>query len=136
MLDPATGKGTVRLDPAFSDPAEQKKPDGAVWLMVGVSEANIRLKDRQEKTTTTPFAMELAVWREAMKVADEIAANGGGALTDPGLIAMQALAKADQLEAGLLILRYKESYRPEFEAWKKEHPNGIRKFVDTWGLQP
>ena len=136
LLDPATGKGKVRLDPAFSDPAEQKKPDGAVWLMVGVSEANIRLKDRQEKTTTTPFGMELAVWREAMKVADEIAANGGGALTDPGLIAMQALAKADQLEAGLLILRYKESYRPEFEAWKKEHPNGIRKFVDTWGLQP
>ena len=136
LLDPATGKGKVRLDPAFSDPAEQKKPDGAVWLMVGVSEANIRLKDRQEKTTTTPFGMELAVWREAMKVADEIAANGGGALTDPGLVAMQALAKADQLEAGLLILRYKESYRPEFEAWKKEHPNGIRKFVDTWGLQP
>lgn len=136
LIDPATGKGTVRLDPAFSDPAEQKKPDGAVWLMVGVSEANIRLKDRQEKTTTTPFAMELAVWQGAMKVADEIAANGGGALTDPGLITMQTLAKADQLEAGLLILRYKESYRPEFEAWKKAHPNGIRKFVDTWGLQP
>ena len=136
LLDPATGKGTVRLDPAFSDPAEQKKPDGAVWLMVGVSEANIRLKDRQEKTTTTPFAMELAVWKAAMNVADEIAANGGGALTDPGLIAMHTLAKADQLEAGLLILRYKESYRPEFEAWKKAHPNGIRKFVDTWGLQP
>ena len=136
LLDPATGKGTVRLDPAFSDPAEQKKPDGAVWLMVGVSEANIRLKDRPEKTTTTPFAIELAVWKAAMKVADEIAANGGGALTDPGLIAMHTLAKADQLEAGLLILRYKESYRPEFEAWKKAHPNGIRKFVDTWGLQP
>ena len=48
----------------------------------------------------------------------------------------ELLAKADQLEAGLLILRYKESYRPEFEAWKKAHPNGIRKFVDTWGLQP
>jgi len=80
--------------------------------------------------------MELAVWKAAMNVADEIAANGGEALTDPGLIAMHTLAKADQLEAALLILRYKESYRPEFEAWKKAHPNGIRKFVDTWGLQP
>ena len=135
-VDQASGKATVRLDPAFSDPAEQKKPDGAVWLMVGMSEANIRSKDLQDKTTTTPFAMELAVWQGAMKVADELAANDGGALTDPGLIAMQSLAKADQLEAGLLILRYKESYRPEFEAWKKAHPNGIRKFVDTWGLQP
>ena len=135
-LDPATGKSTIHLDAAFSAPAEQKKPDGAVWLMVGMSEANIRSKDLQDKTTTTSFAMELAVWKGAMKVADEMAANGGGALTDPGLVAMQTLAKADQLEAGLLLLRYKESYRPEFEAWKKAHPNGIRKFVDTWGLQP
>jgi tetratricopeptide (TPR) repeat protein len=135
-VDPATGKGTVKLDPAFSDPASQKKPDGAVWLIVGISEANIRSKDLKDKTTTTPFAIELAVWRDAMKVADEIAASGGGALTDPGLIAMQTLAKADQLEAGLLLLRYKESYRPEFEAWKKAHPSGIRQFVDTWGLQP
>ena len=135
-LDPVTGKGSVMLDPAFSGPAAQKKPDGAVWLMVGVREANIRAKDVQDKTTTTPFALELAVWQTAMKVADELAANGGGALTDPGLIAMQTLAKADQLEAGLLILRYKESYRPEFEAWKAAHPNGIRQFIDTWGLQP
>lgn len=135
-LDPATGKPTVNLDSAFSDPAEQKKPKGAVWLTLGMAEANLRAKNFQDKTTSTPFAIELASWRMAMKVADELAANGGGAPTDAGLVAMRTLAQADQLEAGLLILRYKESYRPEFEAWKKAHPNGIRKFVDTWGLQP
>ena len=135
-LDPATGKPTINLDAAFSGPAEQKKPDGAVWLALGAAEANLLAKDSKDKTASTPFAIELASWQMAIKVADEIAANGGGALTDPGLIAMQTLAKADQLEAALLILRYKESYRPEFEAWKKTHPNGIRKFVDTWGLQP
>jgi tetratricopeptide (TPR) repeat protein len=136
-LDPATGKPTVKLDSTFSGgPGEQKTADGGAWLMLAMREANIRVKNREDNVTSTPFAIELASWEGAMKVVDEVEAKGGEALTDPGLIAMQMLAKADQLEAGLLILRYKESYRPEFEAWKKAHPNGIRKFVDTWGLQP
>jgi hypothetical protein len=46
------------------------------------------------------------------------------------------LARADQLETALLLLEYKESYRAEFEAWKKAHPDGIRKFIDTYALQP
>ncbi|HEX7982968.1 MAG TPA: tetratricopeptide repeat protein [Duganella sp.] len=136
-LDAATGKPTVNLDSTFSGgPGEQKTADGGAWLMLGMKEANIRVKNREDNITSTPFAIELASWEAAMKASTEIAANGGEALTDPGLVAMQMLAQADQLEAGLLILRYKESYRPEFEAWKKAHPNGIRKFVDTWGLQP
>ncbi|SEO28483.1 Tetratricopeptide repeat-containing protein [Duganella sp. CF517] len=136
-LDPATGKPTVKLDSTFSGgPGEQKTADAGAWLMLGMREASIRAKNRADNVTGSPFAIELASWEGAMKAASEIEAKGGEALTDPGLIAMQTLAKADQLEAGLLILLYKESYRPEFEAWKKEHPNGIRKFVDTWGLQP
>ena len=136
-LDPATGKPTVKLDSTYSGgPGEQKTADGGTWLMLGMGEANIRAKNREGNITSTPFAIELASWEGAMKSVDVIAANGGEAPTDPGLIAMRMLAKADQLEAGLLILQYKESYRPEFEAWKKAHPNGIRKFVDTWGLQP
>lgn len=136
-LDPATGRHRVRFDPTFSGgPSEQKTADAGAWLMLGMREASIRAKNRADNVTSTPFAIELASWEAAMKTVDEIEAKGGEALTDPGLIAMQTLAKADQLEAGLLILLYKESYRPEFEAWKKEHPNGIRKFVDTWGLQP
>lgn len=136
-LEPATGKPSVQLDSTFSGgPGEQKTADGGAWLMLGMREAAIRVKNREDNIASTPFAIELASWEGAMKAASEIEAKGGEALTDPGLIAMQTLAKADQLEAGLLILRYKESYRPEFEAWKKAHPNGIRKFVDTWGLQP
>ena len=136
-LDPATGKPTIKLDSTFSGgPGEQKTADGGTWLMLSMGEANIRAKKCEGNITSTPFAIELASWEGAMKSVDEITAKGGEAPTDPGLIAMRMLAKADQLEAGLLILQYKESYRPEFEAWKKAHPNGIRKFVDTWGLQP
>ncbi len=74
------------------------------------------------------FATALASWTKALSAAGDV--------TEPSLQTMQMLAKADQLEAALLLLQYKESYRDEFEAWKTEHPNGIRKFIDTYGLRP
>lgn len=59
-----------------------------------------------------------------------------GLLGDPNLKTMSMLAKAGQLETALTRLQYKESWRPEVEAWKREHPEGIRKFVDAYGLRP
>jgi hypothetical protein len=35
-----------------------------------------------------------------------------------------------------MLLQYRESWRAEFEAWKKANPNGIRKFVNTYALRP
>jgi hypothetical protein len=35
-----------------------------------------------------------------------------------------------------MLLQYRESWRAEFEAWKKMHPDGIRKFVNTYALRP
>lgn len=136
VMDPATGKFTIRLDDKFSSPAEQKSPDGAVWLMLAMQEANIRGKNREDKLADQPFAIELASWQGAMKVADELAANGAGEVTDPNLKTMRMLAKAGQLETALMLLQYRESWRPEFEAWKREHPDGVRKFVDAYGLRP
>jgi Tfp pilus assembly protein PilF len=135
-VDSDTGKPVVNLDPSLNGAAAQKSPDGALWLMVGMTQANLLLKNREAKGADKPFAIELAAWEGAMKVADEIAGNGGGEVADPALKTMRMLAKAGQLETALLLLQYKESWRPEFEAWKKENPNGIRKFIDTYGLRP
>ncbi|RFP12763.1 MULTISPECIES: tetratricopeptide repeat protein [unclassified Duganella] len=135
-MDPATGKFTIHLDDKFSPPAEQKSPDGAVWLALALKESNIRSKNREDKVADKPFAIELASWQGAMQVADELAANGAGEVTDPNLKTMRMLAKAGQLETALMLLQYKESWRLEFEAWKREHPDGIRKFVDAYGLRP
>lgn len=136
VMDPETGKFTINLDPAFSGPADQKGIDGAVWLMLAATESNLRGKNRADKVADKPFAIELASWEGAMKVADELAAKGNPELTDPNLKTMHMLAKAGQLETALMLLQYKESWRPEFEAWKREHPEGIRKFVDAYGLRP
>jgi hypothetical protein len=31
---------------------------------------------------------------------------------------------------------YRESYRPEFEQWKRAHPDGVQAFVAAYGLRP
>lgn len=128
--DPADGKYTINLDPSFAGEEGKKSVDGAVWLALAA--AQISAHDKHETT----FASELASWQMALSVADGAAAKDGAQLSDPALKQLQMLAKADQLEAALLLLQYKESWRPEFEAWKKEHPQGIRKFVDTYALRP
>jgi hypothetical protein len=84
----------------------------------------------------SPFQIEVEGWRNSMKVAAEIRTNSDKQLTDPALVSMQMLAQADQLESAVLLLLYKESFRPELEAWKKSHPNGIKTFVDAYGLRP
>ena len=91
---------------------------------------------RDGKASGTPFATELASWRTAFKVVDELSAKDGGELQDPALKTMQMLARADQLEPALLLLQYKESWRAEFEAWKTAHPDGVRKFIDAYQLRP
>jgi len=132
VFDSATGKYTVSVNP---DAADKDSADLAVWMSLALTDVSYRNDQRLGKTTQSPFAADLVAWTLAMKVADQSAGNGAQ-LKDPGLQAMQMLYKADQLEAALLLLRYKESYRPELEAWKKEHPHGVRTFVATYGLAP
>jgi tetratricopeptide (TPR) repeat protein len=133
VYDAQSSKYTVHVN--GPEGAEKKDADLAVWMMLAIGDAQYRSDKQQSKTTLSPFAADLAAWSNAMKVADEVAANGLQ-LKEPGLQAMQTLYKADQLEPALLLLRYKESYRPELEAWKKEHPHGVRTFIATYGLAP
>lgn len=135
-LDPVTRTANLSVDPSLASSDPKKQPDSAIWLALALQQAQQRKAASEGKASKTPFASELASWQKALAVAGEITANGGGELTDPGLKTMQMLARADQLETALLLLEYKESYRAEFEAWKKAHPDGIRKFIDTYALQP
>jgi tetratricopeptide (TPR) repeat protein len=132
-LDPATGKGVVEVE---REGSEQKSADFTVWLALAVSESNKMVERQKGESGASPFAVQLSAWTGALKVADELAANGGGELTEDGLKTMRMLAKADQLEAAILLLQYRESYRPDLERWKAEHPNGVKKFIDMYGLRP
>lgn len=129
-VDPATRTLNLQIDPSLKalDPARQ--PDAAFWMALAAQQA------LEGKAGAAPFASEVAAWRQALTVADELSAKGGGELQDPALKTLHMLAKADQLEPALLLLQYKESWRAEFEAWKTAHPEGVRKFIDAYQLRP
>ncbi len=126
------GKLAIQMDAEFNVKDYQQVPEGAVWLAVAMYEINARAKNPAGQ----PFAIELAAWRTALQAVDEVVAKGGQDIKDPALLNLRQLARDDQLEAGLLLLEYHESWRAEFEAWKKAHPDGIRKFVNTYALRP
>jgi len=126
------GKLAIQMDAEFNGKDNQQVPEGAVWLAVAMYELNARAKNPADQ----PFAIELAAWRTALQAVDEVVAKGGQDIKDPALLNLRQLARDDQLEAGLLLLEYRESWRAEFEAWKKAHPDGIRKFVNTYALRP
>ncbi|GGC64037.1 tetratricopeptide repeat protein [Undibacterium terreum] len=133
QFDKANNKYNIYVDsPAKSDDS----PDTPVWLAYALSLSKAQTENMTGKSKASPFSMEVAAWRIAMIVADEINASTGKKLTDAALQKMQTLAQANQLEPAILLLMYSESYRPEFESWKKANPNGIRAFVNTYGLRP
>jgi tetratricopeptide (TPR) repeat protein len=107
-------------------------PDFGVRLMLGGIEANMR----QAKKGQTPYEIELEAWRGALQVADELKANTGKELSDPALRQIQALAREGQLEPAILILMFRQSYRPALDAWVAAHPGGVKIFIDRFGLRP
>jgi tetratricopeptide (TPR) repeat protein len=121
------GKPTVEMTEGDAG----QVPDQAFWLMHAVTVANAA-----KQPQTSPYQVELQAWQAAFKMVAEERAKGAPVPSDPGLIAMEKLAADGQLEPAILLLMYHESYRPELEAWKKTHPDGIRAFVVSTGLRP
>jgi tetratricopeptide (TPR) repeat protein len=124
------GKYTVNID----EPADKNKetPDFGMRLMLGVSEVKLR----GENKAAQAWNIELTSWREALLVADELKANTGKDLSDPALRQIQAMARDGQLEPAILILMFRQSYRPALEAWLAAHPRGVKEFIDRYGLRP
>ena len=135
-LDAKTGKANVTLAAEFKGAKVEANSDYAVWLAYALAQANALTTAAKEGRTLSPFVQELAGWGTALKVAAELAEKGGPPLSSPVLLALRGLKSPADLEAAVLLLMYREAYRPEFEAWKKAHPNGIRQFVADYRLMP
>jgi tetratricopeptide (TPR) repeat protein len=124
------GKYTVNIDEPVAK--KQDTPDFGMRLMLGVSEVKLR----GENKAAQAWDIELTSWREALLVADELKANTGQDLSDPALRQIQAMARDGQLEPAILILMFRQSYRPALEAWGAAHPRGVKEFIDRYGLRP
>jgi tetratricopeptide (TPR) repeat protein len=84
----------------------------------------------------SPCRAELSAWTSALELLDSVAKEKKKEPKDKAWLQLRAIKQAGELEAALLLLQYREAYRPEFEAWKKAHPGGVESFIDTWQLRP
>jgi len=125
------GKYTLEVDEAD---LQAGTPDAAFRVSLGLGEVQARQNDTAGATPS--FEIELAAWRTALKIADELKARDGKRLVDPALLRMQGFARDGQLEPAILLLLYRESYRPALEAWIAAHPGGVKTFIDRYGVRP
>jgi len=132
VVQGADGKFTINVDKSVAESANT--PNYAIRLALAMGEVNLR-KDAAAKGRS-PYEIELDAWRLALKVMDEAGAAGGEGVSDPALLQMQALARDGQLEPAILLLMFRQSFRPALEAWLAANPGGVKLFIDRYGLQP
>lgn len=130
----ADGNAKVNIDPEYSDAS--KSAEGSLWLLLGLKQANDMMAQKEGKGDANTLVAETARWRMGFKVVDEAIAKGEPGLQTPALKTLQMLENDGELETALLLLTYRESWRPALEAWKRDNPQGIRKFVDKYALRP
>lgn len=135
-IDPKTGGVKVEMEPKAPDAKHAGRVDDGFWMMLALSQASGELKAQKKEGGMTPFAIELAAWQAAFDGVARMETKESLSLQDPALLALRKLADAGQLETALLLLQYKEAYRPELEAWKATHPEGVRKFINVYHLMP
>jgi tetratricopeptide (TPR) repeat protein len=134
----ADGKRNVEIDPKYGDLLKERSADAAFWLALGRAQADGAWQARHDNSGKTPFQIDLAAWQAAFKASAQPQEKTGKTepLRDPALLMLGKLADAGQLETALLLLQYKEAYRPELEAWKTAHPDGVRQFINAYHLMP
>ncbi|MFC5548708.1 tetratricopeptide repeat protein [Massilia aerilata] len=128
----ADGKATISIDGDLQKASGTA--DNAIRLALAMAEVNARKP--KDGARASPFEIERQAWRLAMTVADETVANGAAPMTDPALLTMQGMARDGELEPAIFILLYKEAYRPEYERWLAAHPDGVKVFIERYGLRP
>jgi Tfp pilus assembly protein PilF len=122
----AAGKPGIELNEAVTKQTDTA--DSAFWLSFAML---------QIQNTKPGFAGDLDTLRQALRIdADLVAKGSAKPFGDPALATLRQLAARDQLEPAMLLLMYREAYRPALESWKQAHPNGVRDFVVATGLRP
>jgi len=84
----------------------------------------------------TRFQQELFIWDLAMTRLEQASQEKKQEPKDRILRQFLQFKREGQLETALFLLRYKEAFRPDFEAWKKKNPGGIAAFINRYGIRP
>jgi len=132
VKDPKTGKATIQL-------AELKQDDGSLdsplWLAYGVSLVAAETDVSKGEAPRSPFQAQLYAWEKTLAIAQELAPEKKP-IKDPTLNQFKAFGEAKHLETAILLFLYRESFRPDLEAWKKKNPKAIASFLEVFSLRP
>lgn len=136
VTDKDTGKSKIVMDEDLTKSnGDGAALDSVAWMTYAMAKAvsNEKSKSEEEKS---PFRQEYDAWNSVFTVLDEASAKNSSKLTDPQLLMLSDFRKNKQLDAALLLLTYREAYRADFEEWKKNHPDGIINFIDSFNVRP
>lgn len=133
VVPDADGKLGLSLDPKHDS---EQTPDHAFRLALGISEVKLRNDDKAAGKARSAFEIELAAWQLALKIADEAEANSGEGIGNPALLQIRALARDGQLEPAILLLMFRQAYRPALAAWTAANPGAVKIFIDRYGVKP
>jgi tetratricopeptide (TPR) repeat protein len=117
-----------------AETAQNKEQPGAT--LIWSANAMAHIEQARLHPEYSPFQLDFAAWQRTFEFAARSAKDGELKTVDPGLNHLYALNQAGLLKPALLLLAYREDYRPELESWKKENPKGIRDFVHQSGMRP
>lgn len=127
---------TIEIDPKVD--AKGSDTDSAVWMQYGISKVTLLAAAESEDSNaklmtkvTNPFDAERLSWKSVFQAEQENAK-----LRDPLLQRLRQFVKDEQIDAAIFVFFFDESYRTEFENWKKLHPLGIQQFIEKYALRP
>jgi tetratricopeptide (TPR) repeat protein len=138
VFDEKTKNTTLTIDQGFLSGEDKNapSPDFGVWVTYGLVQVAKVLPPTNGVKKKSIFEAELEAWDKALKVGQELEANTKQKLKNPALIQMKSFALSGDLKAAIFLLMYKESFRPDFEVWKRENPEAISAFIEKYSLRP
>lgn len=130
-----SGKPQLTLTPVDGGTPEAAAAS-AFNLMSGLAMAAVTKSGERPDWAQSPLRTEMQIWQSALEALEGKTKESKIPATDPSWKRLLSMHKGGDLAAAVLFLGFRESYRPDLEAWIKANPEGLRRFLDRYGLRP
>jgi len=130
------GSQTIGLDESPSDPQAQN-----AWFLLSTSILDtisvVATGDtKPDEVLKTRFQQERFYWVVALQAYADGCQKAKVEPKDPILRQFLTFQKDGQLDAAIFLLRYREAFRPDYEAWQKANPEAIETFLNRYNIRP
>ena len=136
VIKDASGKSNINVpSSSLASDTPEGSSEAAYSLMIGMVQVNDASPETKERPRS-PLEREALAWKAAMEVYESTLNEKKASPKDATWAQLLAFHKADQLKEALMVLGFREAYRPDFEAWKAANPRGVQVFIEQWHLRP